>query len=85
MYFNARYYDPALGQFLSPDPLVPDPAFLLDHNRYLYARGNPLKYTDPSGHVAICFKGGPANSYNGDAAPRRILSALHTGPARRWL
>ena len=67
MYFNARYYNPAVGQFLSPDPLVPDPAVLLDHNRYLYTRGNPLKYTDPSGHIAICFKGGPANSYNGDA------------------
>ena len=24
LYYNARYYDPSLGQFLSPDTLVPD-------------------------------------------------------------
>jgi len=50
MYYNARYYDPALGTFVSPDTLVPDPGRLVDHNRFLYARGNLLKYTDPSGH-----------------------------------
>ncbi|MBX3002090.1 MAG: RHS repeat-associated core domain-containing protein [Caldilineaceae bacterium] len=50
MYFNARYYDSALGQFLSPDTLVPDAGVVFDYNRFMYARGNPLKYTDPSGH-----------------------------------
>ena len=29
---------------------MPDPTQLIDYNRYLYARGNPLKYNDPSGH-----------------------------------
>ncbi|MEZ4633594.1 MAG: RHS repeat-associated core domain-containing protein [Caldilineaceae bacterium] len=33
MYFNARYYDPSLGQFLSPDTLVPDAGLVLDDNR----------------------------------------------------
>ena len=50
LYYNARYYDPNLGTFISPDTMVPDPARVIDHNRFLYARGNPLKYTDPSGH-----------------------------------
>jgi hypothetical protein len=50
LYYNARYYDPALDTFISPDPLIPDPARAFDDNRYLYARGNPLKYTDPTGH-----------------------------------
>ncbi len=49
-YYNARYYDPALGAFISPDTIVPDPTNLLDYNRYSYVRGNPLKYNDPSGH-----------------------------------
>jgi len=47
---NARYYDPQLGQFISPDTLVPDATQLMDFNRYAYARGNPMKYNDPTGH-----------------------------------
>jgi pimeloyl-ACP methyl ester carboxylesterase len=39
-----------LGQFISPDTLVPDPTNVMDYNRYAYARGNPLKYNDPTGH-----------------------------------
>ena len=52
MYYNARYYDPALGTFVSPDSMVPNPASVIDYNRFLYARGNPLKYTDPTGHAS---------------------------------
>ncbi len=26
MFYNARYYDPAIGRFISPDSIVPDPA-----------------------------------------------------------
>jgi hypothetical protein len=50
LYYNARYYDSARGTFLSPDTLVPDAGVLFDYNRYMYVRGNPLKYTDPTGH-----------------------------------
>jgi RHS repeat-associated protein len=50
-YFNARYYDPQLGTFISPDTLVPDAGVVFDYNRYMYVRGNPLKYTDPTGHI----------------------------------
>ena len=52
LYYNARYYDPTLGTFISPDSLVPDPGRVIDYNRFLYARGNPLKYTDPSGSAS---------------------------------
>ena len=46
---NARLYDPVLGRFLAPDPVVTDPSSLLDFNRYMYARNNPMLYTDESG------------------------------------
>ena len=52
VYMHARYYDPMLGLFISPDTHVPDPASVYAYNRYMYARGNPLKYADPSGHEA---------------------------------
>ena len=50
---NARLYDPALGRFLSPDPLIQDPTSTQNFNRYSYCLNNPLKYTDESGEFAL--------------------------------
>lgn len=49
-YYGARYYNPALARFVSPDPIemrLEDPQTL---NRYAYARNNPVFYNDPSGY-----------------------------------
>jgi RHS repeat-associated protein len=32
-FYNARWYDPALGHFLSPDTLVPETGNALDYHR----------------------------------------------------
>ncbi len=48
--YGARPYAPALGRFLQADTLVPNPANPQSLNRYSYVLGNPLRYTDPSGH-----------------------------------
>ncbi|HEU4323529.1 MAG TPA: RHS repeat-associated core domain-containing protein [Roseiflexaceae bacterium] len=105
LYYNARYYDPAIGRFMSADTVVPgnssgsmdgfaikpltvsfsEEAFLNKLNletrlpfwfqmsdeqrrdagrpwgpanpqalnRYSYVQNNPLRYTDPSGHVGM--------------------------------
>ena len=47
-YLNARYYDPVLSRFLSPDPLMNpgDPRTL---DAYMYSSDNPVLYTDASG------------------------------------
>ena len=50
MFFQARYYSPAVGRFLSADTIVPDPSNPQGLNRFGYSLSNPLKYTDPSGH-----------------------------------
>ena len=50
-YYNARYYDPGLGQFVSPDTIVPDPSKVFDYNRYMYVRGNAINLNDPTGHT----------------------------------
>jgi len=49
--YNARYYDPYLSRFIQADTLVPRPANPQSLNRYAYTLNNPLKYTDPSGHI----------------------------------
>ncbi|MBI3291683.1 MAG: RHS domain-containing protein [Elusimicrobia bacterium] len=49
-FYESRYYDPQLGRFIQPDTIVPNPGDPQDLNRYTYARNNPLKYTDPTGH-----------------------------------
>lgn len=49
-YYHARYYDPALGCFLSPDPFVQAPGDPQTLNRYAYVRNNPVRYVDPSGY-----------------------------------
>jgi RHS repeat-associated protein len=48
---NGRVYDPVTGRFLSPDPVLQDPANAQNYNKYSYVLNNPLKYTDPSGNV----------------------------------
>jgi len=36
-----RFYDPALGRFLQPDPIVPEPGDPRALNRYAYVYNNP--------------------------------------------
>jgi RHS repeat-associated protein len=50
VHMNGRIYDPALGRFVSADPIVQAPEFTQSHNRYMYVVGNPLTLTDPSGY-----------------------------------
>jgi RHS repeat-associated protein len=50
VYLRARYYDPRLGVFLSKDPFEGVLTSALSQNGYSYAHGNPVRYTDPSGH-----------------------------------
>jgi len=53
-YFNARWYAPDLGRFITPDPLylfhpeqgLQEPQRL---NPYSYAENNPLRFVDPTG------------------------------------
>ena len=45
VYCNARYYSPAIGRFLSRDPI----AFAGGINVYGYCGGDPVNYADPSG------------------------------------
>jgi RHS repeat-associated protein len=48
-YYGARYYDPSIGRFISPDHTIPDFKNPQSYNRYSYCTSNPMKYIDPNG------------------------------------
>ena len=50
MYLHARYYDPQLPRFLSPDTWDPILAGV-DINRYAYANNDPVNMSDANGHA----------------------------------
>jgi RHS repeat-associated protein len=54
-YLHARYFDPQLGTFLSPDPIGVDGGV----NQYGYGFGDPVNTADPSGLDPRC----PPGSY----------------------
>jgi RHS repeat-associated protein len=52
IYYNARYYVPSLGRFLTADTAIPEPGNGQAYNRYSYVKNNPVIYQDPTGHWA---------------------------------
>ncbi|MEQ9366192.1 MAG: RHS repeat-associated core domain-containing protein, partial [Leptospirales bacterium] len=53
-YYNARYYDPQISRFTSPDTVLDGGAYYTQAwNRYMNVRGNPIRYKDPTGHQHI--------------------------------
>ncbi len=79
--YGARPYVPALGRFLQADTIIPDPANPQSLNRYSYTLGNPLRYTDPSGHLTEeqinRWTGGMYDKLDNET--RDMLLALHFG------
>ena len=51
LYLNARYYDPAIGRFISPDWWDPQKEGV-GTNRYAYSDNDPVNKSDPNGHMA---------------------------------
>jgi RHS repeat-associated protein len=53
LYMKARYYNPAVGQFMQPDNVIGDVYNPQDLNKYAYVRNNPYRYTDPNGELPL--------------------------------
>ena len=56
MYFEARYYDPLSGRFISPDPLFGEQmdkclSSVIECNLYQYTGNNPVNFSDSTGLV----------------------------------
>ena len=51
IYLRARYYDPAIGRFISRDSVTGENTDPLSLNLYTYCHNNPIIGIDPSGHI----------------------------------
>lgn len=54
VYMQARYYDPAMGRFLSVDPKLPTAGGTSTFGRFAYANDNPVGNIDPDGRESAC-------------------------------
>lgn len=52
LYLNARYMDPVLGRFISPDDWDPTKEGV-GTNRYAYAQNDPVNKSDQNGHLSV--------------------------------
>ena len=55
-YMKARFYDPTIGQFISPDPVSFMTGGIKHLNRYVYVSNDPLNYYDPDGLAEILLQ-----------------------------
>jgi RHS repeat-associated protein len=54
-FYNARWYDPALGRLAQADTIVPQQKNPMAWDRYAGMYNNPIKYNDPTGNCPICI------------------------------
>ena len=76
IYMVARYQDPELGRFVSPDAVIPDIGEPQDINRYSYVRNNPVNNVDPTGHAPCdeiwCYRNKDGSPKKKPAPPKRV-------------
>jgi len=75
VHMNGRVYDPALGRFLSADPLIGDLGDSQSVNPYAYVGNRPLNAADPTGYLVD----GGLSIYVGKFIVDSILSSLAYG------
>ena len=82
-HFGARWYDAAMGRFLQPAPLVPEPFDPQSLNRDSYVLNDPVNRVDPTGLFSIgtsvpsdadLFSGFP-----GTPIPNEFLGGIFAG------
>ncbi|MFJ2744990.1 RHS repeat-associated core domain-containing protein [Streptomyces sp. NPDC087440] len=76
-HYGARYYDPRIGRFTSPDPSGQE------KNPYLYAEGDPVNRIDPSGLFSLSdvteTVGGALGTVVAGAATAAVCAAATIG------
>jgi len=83
MYFEARYYNPVIGKFISTDPIAPNNNTPQGLNLYAYVRNNPLIFIDPTGQIPTATEGAQMSQHVyegsvGESVGGWTMTALYT-------
>lgn len=76
VYMQARYYDPAVGRFLSVDPAGMGKENVFSFNRYDYVNNNPVTNIDPYGTTCTSSVTGSYNCTVDDNAGKFTAAQL---------
>ena len=77
-WLETRYYDPALGRFISPDHYsYLSYQKLHGLNLYAYSKNNPVMYYDPSGHFVVSLFIGLGYIISAAALGTAIAGTIH--------
>ncbi|MFI1532379.1 RHS repeat-associated core domain-containing protein [Streptomyces griseus] len=78
-HFAARYYDPNIGRFTTPDPSGQE------QNPYLYAEGDPVNRIDPTGLLSLSGIGnGITNAVSGANDANTVGKIWNAGADGDW-
>jgi RHS repeat-associated protein len=61
IYLRARYYNPAVGRFISEDSVWGKDTDPLSLNLYTYCENDPVNQIDPSGHEGLPYEPNKTN------------------------
>ncbi len=79
-FFGGRYYNPAIGRFVTADIFVPYPENPQTFNRYTYVYNNPVNLIDPTGHFPwVAFIAGVIQGATAGTAIGAGLAAITGG------
>jgi len=78
IYLRARYMDSSAGRFITRDTWMGDYNQPMSLNRWMYTLGNPVNYTDPSGHIPESDWEAATNLY------KFLLSTYNVRIERDW-
>ena len=64
-YLQSRYYDPAIGRFISADTYASTGQGFIGCNMFAYCGNNPMNYSDPSGRLFFTLLGAVTGAITG--------------------
>jgi len=75
-HLKTRYYDAAIGRFLSRDAVLGQPKEATTLNGYAYAKSNPITYVDPDGRWSWRATNKVATTVGGIASAVAFVAAV---------